>query len=128
MQVVGIRTYEVRAEDFPIAIEVAAMNLPICQAVASRVQVKQNGAVTGSFPVTVTDAPLNRAIRYSIPPPSEGPDADLVQNVDCTFPDDAPDDSRYEVTIAPAQGEPAKTTGWCPTINPRTITLTFQYR
>ena len=128
MLAVGIRTYRVTAADFPIAIEVVAKKLPICQAVASRVQVTQNAAVTDSFPVTVTDDPGNKSIRYSIPKPTKGPEADLVQNLDCVFPDDAPEDSRYEVTITSALNKRAKTTGSRPTLNPRTITLTFQFR
>lgn len=129
MQEVDIRKYEVKAADFPISVRVAARNLPICQAVASRVQVKQGGQVTGSIPVAQEqEDPAHGAMSYQIPDPGTAPAADLIQNVDCWFPDASPADSRYEVTIRSAQADQVTTRGSRPTINPRTITLTFLYR
>jgi hypothetical protein len=128
MQTVDIRKYEVKAPDFPITVLLAAKSLPICQAVASRVQVKQHGEVTGSIPVAQAQDPANCTMGYQIPDPGTGPGADLIQNIDCWFPDDAPEGSRYEVTITSAQADHASTKGFRPTINPRTITLTFLYR
>jgi hypothetical protein len=129
MQEVDIRKYELKKADFPITVQVAARNLPVCQAVASRVQVKQGGQVTGSIPVAQEqEDPAHSAMGYQIPDPGTGPGADLIQNVDCWFPDGAPEDSRYIVTITSALGDQATTRGSRPTINPRTITLTFLYR
>lgn len=128
MQEVDIRKYEVKAADFPITVRVVARNLPVCQAVASRVQVKQGGQVTGSIPVAQEqEDSAHGAMGYQIPDPGTGP-ADLIQNVDCWFPLDAPEDSRYIVTITSALADQATTRGSRPTINPRTITLTFLYR
>ena len=128
MHQVDIRKYEVKAADFPINVLVAAKDLPICQAVASRVQVKQNGQVTGAIPVAQEQDTVHCTMGYQIPDPGAAPGADLIQNVDCTFPDNPPQDSCYELTITSAQGDHASTKGFRPTINPRTITLTFLYR
>jgi hypothetical protein len=128
MRKTAIRTYEVRRDDFPIGIEVVAKHLPRCQAVASRIQVRKDTEVSESFSVEVTEDPAKGAIRYSIPVPAIEPKLDLIQIVDCTFPDDAPDSSAYEVTISSARGDRERTTGSRPTISPRTILLTFQYR
>ncbi|MBI3280026.1 MAG: hypothetical protein HYZ57_09320 [Acidobacteria bacterium] len=122
------RTYEVTKDDFPVRIEVVARNLPFCQAVASDVQIVEDGITVESAPVTVENDPAQAAIRYEISKPVRPPDLDLVQNIDCTFPDDAPAHSRYEVSIHSTAGDVANTTGSRPTINPRTVTLTFRYR
>jgi hypothetical protein len=128
MQTSDIRMYEVKAADFPITVLVAAKDLPICQAVASRVQVKHNGLVTGSIPVAQEQDPVHGTMGYQIPDPGTGPGPDLIQNVDCWFPDNPPQGSHYEVTITSAQADQFITKGSRPTINPRTITLTFLYR
>jgi hypothetical protein len=128
MHEVAIRNYEVNAADFPINVLVAAKGLPICQAVASRVQVKRNGQVTGSIEVAQEQYPVHCTMDYQIPDSGAGPGVDLIQNVDCWFPDDPPQDSCYELTITSAQANQATTKGFPPTINPRTITLTFLYR
>lgn len=128
MHEVDIRKYEVKAADFPVTVLVAARNLPICQAVASRVQVRRGGQVTGSIPVAQEQDPVHGTMGYQIPDPGTGSGADLIQDVDCWFPDDPPEGSRYEVTITSAQADRVTTKGFRPTINPRTITLTFLYR
>lgn len=122
------RTYRVSATDFPIQVDVVAENLPLCQAVASNVQVVRGGAVVSSFPVRVNDDPANLAIHYAIPLPAEQPPVDLVQVVGCFFPDPAPGGALYEFTITAAGGEVEKTEGSAPTLNPRNVTLTFEHR
>lgn len=122
------RTYEITKDDLPIRIDVMAENLAFCQALVSDVQIKKDGAVAASFPVNVIDDPANNAIRYEIPEPTQQPDLVMVQVIDCTFPDDTPDKARYKVTITSAKGDVEKTNGSRPTINPRTIILTFSFR
>jgi hypothetical protein len=122
-----IRTYRVLEDDFPIKINVQAKNLDFCIAVAGDVQVKKNGSVMDPIPVAVASDPVNLAIDWSIAIPVHPPGLTLLEQIDCMFPDNPPSNSKYRVTIKSAKGDVVKTSGSPPTINPRSIILTFLY-
>jgi hypothetical protein len=123
-----IRTYQVAEDDFPIRVEIQAVNLGFCMAVAGDVQVKKNGAVMDPIPVTVSSDPVNLAIGWSIAVPVHPPELILLEQIDCMFPDNPPSNSGYRVTITSEKGDVARTFGSPPTINPRSIKLKFVYR
>ena len=122
------RTYQVSKDDFPITVEVQAVNLNFCQAVASDVQIARDGVLMDPIPVTVKHDPARLAMGWSIPTPEPLPELVLAEVVVCMFPESAPANSRYQVTIASFKGDAVKTNGSRPTINPRKIKLKFLYR
>ena len=122
------RTYEVLTGDFPLRIEVKAKNLDSCQAVTSDVVVKKEGVLMDPIPLAVTEDPDNLLITFDMPLPAYPPDLDLLEEIQCWFPDYPPDNSKYKVTITSATGEVERTSGSPPSINPRSIILKFYYR
>ena len=122
------RTYEVLAGDFPLRIEVKAMNLDFCRVVTSDVQVKKDGVVLDPIPLAVTEDHDNLLVTFDMPLPAYPPDLDLLEQIDCWFPDLPQDNSKYTVTITSATGDVEQTSGSPPGINPRSIILKFYYR
>jgi len=121
------RTYSVKTTDFPIQIEIRARSIDTCDAVPSDVHVTQDGVLVKSVPVVVSK-PDKITRTYSIAKPSPNQDCRMSQAVPCFFPDDAPDDARYDFTISAANGDVEKTTARVPTINPNFVNLTFEYK
>ena len=122
------RTYQVAGDDFPINVEVQAIGLKFCQAVASEVQIARDGILTDPIPLTAKKDPDRLAISWTIPKPEASPELVLTEVIVCMFPKTAPANSRYQVTIASFKGDVEKTNGSRPTINPRKIKLKFLYR
>jgi len=121
------RTYAVKATDFPIQIEIRAKSLDNCDAVPSDIHVSKDGALLKTIPVVVAK-PDKITRAYSIAKPNPDQDCSLHQTVGCFFPDDAPDEARYDFTITAANGDVEKTTARVPTINPNFVNLTFEYK
>jgi hypothetical protein len=122
------RTYQVAREDFPINVEVQAMNLSFCQAIASDVQIAKDGMLIDPIPVTAKEDAARLAIGWTIPKPDPSPELVLTEVVVCMFPETAPANSKYQVTIISSKGDVEETNGSRPTINPRKIKLKFLYR
>ena len=127
MKQTGIRTYEVKVADFPIAVVIRAKDLDENNAFASDVQVVKDAAVVEKIPVTLVDVPpLSK--RYSIRKPSAPAKCDLTQTITGFFGRNPPDNAGYVITMTSATGDEFKTTIRVPTIDPGIANLTFQYR
>jgi hypothetical protein len=124
----GIRTYEVKADDFPLTVLIAARGLDVCTAVVSDVHIVRDGLLVAQTPVAVTSDDGTLSKRYDIKKPSQAPGADLVQMVNGWFGKRAPEGARYDITITSALGDAFKTSIGVPTIDPGIANLTFQYR
>lgn len=127
MKQTGIRTYEVKAADFPIAVVIRAKDLDENNAFASDVQVVKDAAVVEKIAVTLADVPP-RSKRYNIRKPSASPKCDLTQTITGFFGKNAPDNASYVITMTSVTGDEFKTTIRVPTIDPGIANLTFQYR
>lgn len=127
MKQTGIRTYEVKTADFPIAVVIRAKELDTNDAFASDVQVVKDAAVVEKIAVKLVDVPpLSK--RYGIRKPSTSPKCDLTQTITGFFGQNAPDNASYVITITSDTGDEFKTTIRVPTVDPGIANLTFQYR
>lgn len=128
----GIRTWQVKKPDFPIAIVIRARNLDACDAVVSAVQVVKGGALVAQLPVTLAaDGALSSeglTKTYGIKKPAQKPPSDLIQTITGWFGKDAPDNASYEITITSAKGDAVTTSIGVPSIDPGIANLAFQYR
>jgi hypothetical protein len=122
------RTYQVAGDDFPINVEVRAVGFGFCQAVASDLQIAKDGMLIDPIPVTIKKDPARLAVSWIVPKPESSPELVLTEVIVCMFPETAPANSRYQVTIISFKGDVEKTNGSRPTINPRKIKLKFLYR
>ena|SRR5258708_36016792 len=128
MKIVGPRTYEVKAADFPIAVLVEAQNEPACRAIASDLQVVKDGALAETIPVNAIDNPANLSTSYAIPRPRTAVPCDIVSVLHCWFDDKAPDTAAYKITITAQSGDTATTKVGVPTVNPGMANLVFRSR
>jgi hypothetical protein len=127
MQTIGLRKYSVKSADFPIAVLIAAKNLPACRAVAGPVQILTEGGPGGSIAIKQVDNAAAKTTSYSIRKPAQVK-SDLVQTIHAFFSSPAATNSKYDITITSATGDVATTTMSRPTIDPGMAVLVFRLR
>lgn len=126
MEVVGLRTYAVTASDFPLRLEIVAVNLPANRAIVGSVRVSRKGVLASTKTVAQTVNQAIRTISYAIAKPAEKQPVTITHTIECFF-DKKAANARYEIAITAADGSSAPTTVRPPTLNPGTAHLTFQF-
>lgn len=119
------RVYEVAPEDFPLKIEVEAVNLAANRAIVGELRLETGGEVVSTVRPELEEDQDNRTIRYRIERPASA--ATITQTIDGFFNAKAPDNARYAITITAATGDSQPVGIRVPTINPGTARLTFVF-
>lgn len=125
MKTIAPRKYAVTAEDFPITIEITAVDLLDNLAVVGSVR-DISGGMLVSKRTPVVSAPSALVKRYVIDLPADIP-SDITHHVDCWFPAIAPGTARYTVSLVAATGAVASATLRVPTINPNFANFSFSF-
>jgi hypothetical protein len=117
------RQYKATASDFPITVEVTAVELADNLAIIGSVREVADGVlVARKTPVVSTPSALIK--RYVIDRPTRIP-CDVTHHVDGWFSLDAPGTARYGVTIVSATGDAAQAILRVPSINPNFANFSF---
>lgn len=123
MDTIRPRQYRATASDFPIAVEITAVELTDNLAIVGSVREVAGGVlVRRKTPAVSTPSALVK--RYVIDRPTQIP-CDVTHHVDGWFPSDAPDTARYGVSIVSATGATAQATLRVPSINPNFANFSF---
>ncbi|SRR6266542_94673 len=128
MKTDGGRKYQVASVDFPLQIEIRAINLAVNRAVVSDVRVSRDGVLVETTTPALTTDQDQRLITYQIARPTQAPPLHVTQTIEGFFANNAPDNARYEIVITAASGDKAPPTSIrVPSINPGAAHLTFQF-
>jgi hypothetical protein len=127
VQDLGMRTYRVKAADFPLAIEVRASGLAANRAVIGSFRIVKNGSQVGRVQPKEKLDGTGMVRSYGMDKPDHG-DCDVTHHIDGWFDSGATASARYTITITPKAGTAAQTTIRRPTLNPGVANLTFQVR
>jgi hypothetical protein len=117
------RLYLLTPADFPISIEIEAIELPANQAFVANTQISVGGTPVGEQPVKVKETGLIKS--YSISKPAQKK-CDLLSVINGWFADQATDKSKYVVKIVAASGDAAQTKMFRPAVNPSAAFLVFR--
>ena len=127
MKTVGLRTYSISPNEFPITILITASGLPVNRAVVGQPRVTLDGVLLERLVPEVEEDLGAGTVRYEIPLPSTPPAPfDITHTVDCWFTPDASPDARYHFIISASNGDNFPTTVRVPTINPGRANLAFR--
>ena len=127
MKTVGLRTYSIAPNEFPITILITASGLPINRAVIGQPRVTFDGVLLERLVPEVEEDLDARTLRYQIDLPSAPPAPfDLTQSIDCWFTSDASPDARYQFVISAKNGDNFPTTVRVPSLNPGRANLAFR--
>ena len=125
MITISPRKYRVTVADFPIAVEITAVNLTNNFAVVGSVREVVGGVLVARH-TPVVSSPLPLVKTYAIDLPTNVP-CDVTHHVDGWFPPDAPETARYVVKIVSANGTTAQSTLRMPSINPNFANFSFSF-
>ena len=127
MKTVGLRTYSISPNEFPITILITASGLPINRAVIGQPRVTFDGVLLERLVPEVEEDLDAGTLRYQIDLPSAPPAPfDLTQSIDCWFTSDASPDARYQFVISAKNGDNFPTTVRVPSLNPGRANLAFR--
>ena len=117
------RLYLITPADFPITVEIEAVELPANQAFVADTRIAVEGVPVDQQPVTVTETGFTKT--YSIVKPKQK-ECDLLSVINGWFADEATKKSKYVVKILANSGDEAQTRMFRPSVNPSAAFLVFR--